>query len=151
MENINLNRETLISICERAVVPYTSWSDRDSYSAQLQLSDIFSLLKSGSNYKLKIENEHTIWIDFIDLTEEHIENASKYYLNIDSRDDYFEEYGYENEMFDGYGLDYNDLNSNQWDYKDIDNDDFTRVYKGYIGGYLPTEKRLEDSDGEDWY
>ena len=41
LEKNKLTREELVNICERSVVPYGSWSDRDSYSAQVNVADIY--------------------------------------------------------------------------------------------------------------
>ena len=122
--------EDLITICERAVVPFTEWGNRDSYSAQVQLSDIYSFLKSGCDYTIGDNtDERTIWISFENITEQQEDEAWRHNLNIDSLDDYRKEFGYDGEMFDGYGL----RNSN------------SKL------GYLPTKKRLQESNGGDWY
>lgn len=148
-----LTRDDLIQICEDAVVPFTSWSNRDSYSAQVNLQEIYAFLKIGAEYDLSIENEHTIWVTFKNVTKEEIEHCWENYLNIDSRDEYFEEYGYDSEMFDSSGL---NINKNLYKtyFNDLDENDpknFQDIYTGHIGGYLPTRERLNKSRGDDWY
>jgi hypothetical protein len=125
----NFDREELISICENAVVSFQDWNDRDSYSAQVQLSDIYHMLKCGFKYQTQIDNE-TIWINFIDISEEDKKNyrTKNYSLNIDSREDYLEEYGYDSEMFDAFGI---SLEHPQ--------------------GYIPTREKLNKMNGKDWY
>lgn len=124
-------REELINICERAVVPFLEWNNRDSYSSQVQLVDIHRLLIIGAEFEIKIDHE-TISINFINLTE-NIKGKYRdigYELQIDSLEDYFEEFGRDNEMFESNGI-------------DID-------CKYGCSGYLPTQKRLEDADGRDY-
>ena len=124
-------REELIQLCEDAVVPFMKWNDRDSYSAQKQLSDIYGLLKIGCDFEIDDDtNDRMINITFKNLTNEQKNNYWNYSLPIDSKDSYLEEFGYDSEMFDSDGI---NINSN------------------YIGGYIPTRKRLDDSNGEDWY
>lgn len=127
-----MKRDKLISICERSVVLFQEWNNRDSYIAQVQLVDIHRLLSIGVEFETKIEND-TIYISFINISEQQKKEYRGYgcMLQIDSLDDYFEEFGRDNEMFEGNGL-------------DIDS-------KYGCSGYLPTEKRLEETNGEDWY
>jgi len=126
-------REELIQICKDAIVPCEKWNDRDSYSSQVLISDIHALLSTGAEFEIgENTDDDTIWIYFKNLTEEQKNNRHQYQLSIDSREDYFEKRDpdYETEMFDGHGIDIN---------------------SSYLGGYMPTRKRLEESNGEDWY
>ena len=122
-------REDLIQICQDSVVPYTKWSNRDSYSSQVGVSSIYQGLVAGIDYKHRVDCE-TIWISFEKPTEEQkIDIYYKYYLNIDSIDDYLEE-NEGSEMFYDSGINWN---------------------SDFLAGYLPTRKRLDDADGDDWY
>lgn len=146
-----MNREDLIKLTENAVVPYQKWNNRDSYSAQVNIQDIYCMLSAGIDYDLKIEKE-TINISFKNMTREQYKKTDEFYLNIDSRENYFEEFGNDNEMFDCYSR-LNNLKNSDWSYEDKRNseDDIEEVYKGHLGGYLPTRERLNEVDGEDWY
>ena len=136
MKKKKYTREELIRICEDAVVSCSKWHDRDSHMAQMEISDIHSLLCIGCDYVIdKNTNENTIYITFKNITVEQKSNSWKNCLSIDSVEDYFNwyrnEYGEDctSEMFEGHGI---DLNSNYW------------------GGYMPTRKRLEEANGGDW-
>lgn len=148
-----LTREDLISTCERSVVSYGNWSNRDSYSAQVNVADIYKLLKGGCDFEYYIENDSTLWISFINVTREQLDEAEHHYLQIDSIEDYFEEYGREDEMFNSYPF---SIDEKLFKMTTIDNEDKSDVlivecYTGYLGGYLPTEQRLKEANGGDWY
>ena len=134
----NPTRKELISICEAAVVPYQKWNNRDSYAAQVNLDSIYKGLNAGVKYTLTPEMNHSLGyestyiISFKKPTKKQMSNLCSYSLNIDSREDYFAEFGYEGEMFDGNGIDWN----NSYDYR---------------CGYMPTRKKLNEINGEDWY
>lgn len=127
------SRDELISICKDAVVHHTKWGDRDSYSAQVNLQSIYKGLTAGLLYTIdKSTDDRTIWITFKQPIDLEKLNKGEY-LNISSREDYFNDCDpdYESEMFDGYGIDF---------------------ASNYTGSYMPTRKRLEDvGDGNDWY
>lgn len=164
MENINnsldleleknkLSREELIDICEQSVVSYGSWSDRDSYSAQVNVTDIYKLLKSGCDFEYNIENDRTIWVSFINITKEQLDEAESHNLNIDSIEDYFEKYGRDSEMFYGYPF---SIKKDAFKTVTIDNKEgndtfFMERYTEHLGGYLPTKARLKEANGDDWY
>lgn len=68
-------RIELIDICERAFVPQSDWSDRDSASSQMKVGQALALLKAGCHYQIKtkenvsdgsrcITDSDTIWIQF---------------------------------------------------------------------------------------
>lgn len=95
-----------------------------------------------------------IKIEFKNITKDHLEHRHDKFLNIDSIDDYFEEFGYDNEMFNSNGWSY-DIDQNLFERyiaKD-ENDplDLIEIYKGILTGYIPTQKRLDEVVGEDWY
>jgi len=122
------SREELIAICGDSVVPAEKWSDRDSYSAQVNVEKVYQLLKAGCEFIATVD----VYGDFIDVSFNNItheqERASMCVcLDIDS----LEDYKGEGEMF--------------YAERCIDFD------KKYIGGYIPTRKRLEEFDGRDWY
>lgn len=122
------SREELIELCRDAVVPFLKWNNRDSYLSQVNLTSIYAGLKAGLKYSIKIEGG-TIWITFKKPTKKQRADLSNHNLNIDSLDDYRQHFGDESEMFDGNGID--------WD--------------SYLGSYMPTRKRLDECQGEDWY
>jgi len=124
------SREELIQICKDAVVEFHKWLDRDSYLAQVNINSIYMGLCAGVEYSYKVEDNRTIWINFKKPTETQRKKLLNNQLDIDSLEDYREEYGYDTEMFDGYGIDWNGH---------------------YLGGYLPTRERLIEADGGDWY
>jgi len=128
-------REELIQICEDSVVSCEKWQDRDSASAQKNIQSLYAGLTGGVPYSYNIEND-SIYIVFEKPTKEQIENMQ--YFCVDSWDDWREWYIKENgeeeslpEMFEGNGIDW--------------------YSNGYLGGYLPTEERLDKTKGEDWY
>lgn len=123
------SKEDLIQICHDGVVPFRDWTNRDSYSAQVNLESIYCGLMANIPYSLKIEDT-TIWINFEEPTEDQRNDLCKYSLPIDSLDDYREEFGYEDEMFDGNGIDW---------------------YSTWLGGYIPTRERLDSAGSGDWY
>lgn len=62
------NREELLSICERAFVPETQWSNRDSANTQRQLGECYALLQAGCefnvlHYGALATNNRTIWVE----------------------------------------------------------------------------------------
>lgn len=124
-------REDLISLCERSVVSFERWNNRDSYVSQLNIQFIHRCLVCGLDYDITNQYER-ISIQFKDITEEQKEKYRTYYgeLQIDSIDDYFEMFGRDSEMFESYN----------------DDIDFS-----YVGGYIPTPERLERVGLEDWY
>jgi len=138
--NNAINRDELISICEDAIVPWQNWQNRDSGSSQYLVTDIYSLLKAGCDYEVTIENGETIWITFIDVTYDIVRDAiDNYNLYCDDIDEY-KEANPEDEMFYGYGLSLGEISV-----KNINDGNY------HLSGYLPTRKRLKESDGEDWY
>ena len=128
-----ISRNELISICKDAVVHHTKWRDRDSYSAQVNLQSIYEGLTAGLSYTIDDETDaRTIWISF-DQPIDFDKLKKGEYLNISSREDYFNECdpGYETEMFNGSGIDFR---------------------SSYTGAYMPTRERLESVGlGNDWY
>ena len=126
-----MNRTDLITLCERAVVPCEKWNDRDSASAQDGLCEIFIRLNADIPYTYTVENENTIWISFEKPIQEEIDRLTKYHLCVDTVSDYREKVcsDPDDEMFEP-------------GYSSID-ESFSK--------YMPTQKRLDDVDGEDWY
>lgn len=152
---LDYTTDDLINLCERAVVPCSEWRDRDSLSSQKNLEEVYSYLKAGCDYKLTTESDRTVWIEFLNVTYDQYTNSC-YSLGIDSMDDYrtyCENEGIEDsEMFEGGS--YVDTSKFVEYFNPMDDEDplnGKRVYTGYLGGYLPTEYRLADADGSDWY
>lgn len=85
-------RDTLIFLCERGLVPQDKWSDRDSAGAQLQLGKAWVLLRAGCDYRLADsppQTEDTIWIDVtyegFDWFEVHEMTTDLFYIPTESR------------------------------------------------------------------
>lgn len=124
-----MKRKDLIAICEKAVVHFDKWHDRDSNAAQINLNSIYQGLKAGVNYTIRIETS-TIWVDFKQPTAKQLVRLNSFSLPISTLEDYRAKYGYENEMFESDPIDF-------------END--------YRTGYLPTQERLNSVKGGDWY
>lgn len=110
------DRNELISLCEKAIVPEEKWLNRDSASACKNIGTALAYLKAGCEFEVITEenenknrgiitNEETIWVRI------KIKGFS-YFENIWD-DDY--------------------------DFRDVD------IF------YIPTEKRLNNANGNDWY
>lgn len=127
-----MNRNELIEHVKNSVVPFRSWSDRDSFIAQRNLQFIYAGLVSELEYKIT-EDHDSIYLHFINVTQEQVKSASlrEFELEIDSLDDYRDEYGYDSEMFH---CEYNRF----------------RIGDQYAGS-LPSLNRLKNSVGGDWY
>ena len=122
-----VNKEDLIKLCIDSYVPYKLWHNRDSYSAQKNVSNIYKLLNVGVPYAFDVEGDF-IRLEFSDVYQyfDKIETVS---FDIDSREDYLNE-NPDVEMFDGSSI-----------YECGDS---------YFG-YLPTRNRLARYAGMDWY
>lgn len=57
-----MNREELIALCERAVVPVEQWSDRDSADAQKQVGEALVLLRAGEAEAVKRDDGSVGWV-----------------------------------------------------------------------------------------
>lgn len=141
-------RDELIDICTKSVVPASKWNDRDSYSAQVNITDIYSLLKAGCEYGYSI-SDRVINIEFRNITRSQYLESSNHRLNIDSIEDYLELNGEDAEMFYRSPLcipeDLFKLRKNPKTKEKI------LVYSGNVFGYIPTPERLLEVDGDDWY
>ena len=77
--------------------------------------------------------------------------------NIDSKDDYLNYCESESiepgEMFECYGRYISDSMFKDYfnPYDDLDPLNNKKILEGYLGGYIPTEFRLAEADGSDWY
>jgi len=134
-----MERSELIQLCKDAVVHHTKWQDRDSYSAQKSIQSIHEGLTAGLDFRVvtkKIDkgyhsDERTLIIEFIQpIDHSKLEKAE--HLEISTREDYFRDCDpdYETEMFEGEGIDF---------------------WSSYTQTYMPTRKRLVESNGGDWY
>lgn len=134
-----MERSELIQLCKDAVVHHTKWNDRDSYLAQKSIESIYEGLTAGLNFRVvtkKIDkdyhsDERTLIIEFIQPID-HSKLQKAEYLEISTREDYFRDCDpdYETEMFGGEGIDF---------------------WSSYTQTYMPTRKRLIESNGDDWY
>jgi hypothetical protein len=124
-----LNREYLIGLCERAVVPCTEWDDRDSASAQYGIEQIHCRLLAGIPYEVEV-SDNMIWIQFNMPTAEQMRDIVPI-LNIDTVSDFREQVDpeYNQEMFEPAYADKDEAYSH----------------------YMPTEERLNETSGSDWY
>lgn len=149
-------RDDLINLCERAVVRCSEWRDRDSYSCQVNIQECYDYLSRGYDYTITIESDRTVWIAFNNVTKTQLKNDSIHWLSIDDLDDY-------REWCDIEGIEYGEMFDSQryieWDnfktyFNNEDENDplnFEEIYQGHLGGYIPTEFRLAEADGGDWY
>lgn len=134
-----MKRSELIQLCQDAVVHHTKWQNRDSYSAQKSIQSIYKGLTAGLDFRVVTKDinedyhsdERTLIIEFIQpIDHSKLKDAKN--LEISEREDYFRDCDpdYETEMFDGYGIDF---------------------LSNYTQTYMPTRKRLEECNGDDWY
>jgi len=127
------SRADLIQICKDAVVHHTKWQDRDSFIAQKGIQSIYRGLTAGLDYKMVIEGDDTIWLEFIQPIDfERLKEEGKH-LEISSREDYWKDCDpdMEGEMFDGDGIDF---------------------YSNWTQTFMPTRERLNKVGvGDDWY
>lgn len=68
MSKISYNREDLIFICQKAIVPVEDWWNRDSPEAQIQIGKCWALLKAGCPFVILTEGglssyDNTIWVE----------------------------------------------------------------------------------------
>jgi hypothetical protein len=124
-----MTKDKLISLCERAVVPCEKWSDRDSAIAQNHIQEIHARLSADIPFSCSFEND-TIFVSFKEPTEEQIKNISLG-LSVDTVSDYRERVSDDpdDEMFEPF------FYSSDCIYR----------------GFLPTEERLNEVNGSDWY
>ena len=60
---VEVSREELISICERAIVPESEWGNRDSPEAQQQVGQCWALLRAGCPFTVnQDDNLGTYWV-----------------------------------------------------------------------------------------
>ena len=134
-----MGRNELIQICQDAVVHHTKWQDRDSYSAQKSIQSIYEGLTAGLDFRVVTKDidkdyhsdERTLIVEFMQPIDHNKIKDAKH-LEISEREDYFKDGDpdYETEMFDGYGIDF---------------------LSNYTKTYMPTRKRLDECNGDDWY
>lgn len=63
-------RETLIALCEAAVVPVEKWHNRDSAGAQRGVGEAWVLLRAGAEFTVLnrgslVTDEDTVWIEIV--------------------------------------------------------------------------------------
>lgn len=61
------DREQLIELCERGIVPEVKWSNRDSSAAHRQLGEAWALLRAGCDFHVSPEVEHNAWWVHVDF------------------------------------------------------------------------------------
>ena len=114
-------RQELIEICEAAFVPQSKWSDRDSASSQIKLGTAYALLKAGCKYEIQ--------------TKENSDEGSSCITD-------------DNTIWIQFWV-----KDFQWfDWLDADEEEYPDGREDHdYHFYLPTKKRLSESQGEDWY
>lgn len=122
-----MNRDDLISICERSIVPWEEWNDRDSFVSQLNVNECYGLLSAGADFDVLIEGD-TISVKFKNLTKEIIEKSWSFNLPYDDVELY-QEANPDFQMFEYYAT--------------------VEIDAKETSCYLPTEERLRK--GGDWY
>lgn len=114
-------RDELIAICEAALVPQDRWHDRDSYRAQLQVGTCWALLRAGCDFEV--------------ITRK----TDKDRVRTDGKTIWLRTYGqgfrWHEYDWEGYG----ESVRRRDEYLDVELH------------YLPTEKRLREAAGGDWY
>jgi len=134
-----MERGELIQLCKGAVVCHTKWGNRDSYSAQKSIQSIYEGLTAGLDFRVVTEeinkdyhsDDRILIVEFIQpIDHEKLQEVE--HLEISTREDYFRDCDpdYETEMFDGIGIDF---------------------WSTYTQTYMPTQKRLQECNGDDWY
>lgn len=78
-------REDLIDICDKAVVPYNSWCNRDTPSAQAQTATARAYLLAGCDFKISTDgnlttDENTVWVYIKHYEFEDTADWHSYYL-----------------------------------------------------------------------
>jgi hypothetical protein len=58
---VNVDRLTLLTLCERGFVAQDKWWNRDSSAAQRQLGECYALLKAGCEFSVRTEAD-THWV-----------------------------------------------------------------------------------------
>lgn len=66
-------KKEILEICDKGIVKFSEWSDRDTPSAQSKLATIRAYLLAGCKFRIRtketyisndcITDDHTIWID----------------------------------------------------------------------------------------
>lgn len=72
---MDYTREELIDICERAIVPLSEWSNRDTSHSQRSVGECWALLKAGCDFHVRtpenmkgtpddpcVTDDRTIWL-----------------------------------------------------------------------------------------
>ena len=82
-------RKKLIELCDKAIVPYHLWNDRDTPSAQVNIATIRAYLLAGCNYRLNLHkpktDENTIWIEIKHYVFESTPDWQLYYMPTEKR------------------------------------------------------------------
>ena len=94
-------RKYLIEMCEKSIVPYEKWRNRDSYFSHVTIGTLLVCLRAGCKFRISHKgtcatDERTIWVEI--------------------------------QYYNGF------KHKNVWEMC-----------------YLPTQKRLDEVNGEDWY
>lgn len=90
-----MKREKIIEICDKSIVPYNRWGNRDSPSAQSQVATVRAYLLAGCKFRIRTEKDfpdencitdsYTIWIDVYHYNFEDGETWNTYYLPTEKR------------------------------------------------------------------
>ena len=110
---ISYSRKDLITLCEKAFVPYQKWHDRDSPHSQIQIGTALALLKDGLPFEVCKDkegcstDEQTVFVDIFYPDFCNMEEGEQTIKNKEN---------WESKMF-----------------------------------YIPTQKRLNEANRQDWY
>ncbi len=124
-----MKREDLIEICEKSIVPWQKWNDRDSYVSQLNVNECYGLLSAGADFNTTVSGD-TIIVNFKNLTPKIIEKSWDFNLPYDDVSLY-QEANPDFQMFEYYAS--------------------VEIDEKETSCYLPTKERLKQTEGEDWY
>jgi hypothetical protein len=64
-EVMEYTREQLIELCDKAIVPFEKWQNRDTPKAQSDIGTIRAYLKAGCKYRIVTDmpgDPETIWL-----------------------------------------------------------------------------------------
>lgn len=79
-KTVNVSRDVLIQICERAIVQESEWANRDSPESQRQVGECWALLQAGCAFFVTIEDPggETYWVHISHKTFSTFEFGSGY-------------------------------------------------------------------------
>jgi hypothetical protein len=126
---MSLTKNSLIELCENAVVSSHLWKNSESYAAQVNIADAWLLLHLDCVFSQMISpDDLIIWLNFkidADVRERYQDFSDR--LSIDSRDTYFNLF--EKSMDEATPLD---------------------ISLSTASVFIPTQWCLNEANGSDW-